>query len=67
MLQWATEADGRRLGLIVHHDDAEREFAYDRDSQIGRLDKALDAAGAEGWIVVSMQDDWRTIFPEDAK
>jgi phosphoserine phosphatase len=67
MLQWATEADGRRLGLIVHHDDAEREFAYDRDSQIGRLDEALDAAGSEGWIVVSMKDDWVTIFPEDAK
>jgi phosphoserine phosphatase len=67
MLQWATEAGGRRLGLIVHHDDAEREFAYDRDSQIGRLDEALDAAGAEGWIVVSMRDGWRTIFPEDAK
>ncbi len=67
MLQWTTGADGRRLGLIVHHDDAGREFAYDRDSQIGRLDKALDAAEAEGWVVVSMQDDWRTIFPEDAK
>jgi hypothetical protein len=67
MLQWATEADGRRLGLIVHHDDAEREFAYDRDSQIGRLDKALDAAGSEGWVVVSMKDDWQTVFPEDAK
>jgi phosphoserine phosphatase len=67
MLQWATEADGRRLGLIVHHDDAEREFAYDRDSQIGRLDKALDAARSEGWVVVSMKDDWQTVFPEDAK
>ncbi len=67
MLQWPTGADGRRLGLIVHHDDAGREFAYDRDSQIGRLDKALDAAEAEGWVVVSMQDDWRTIFPEHAR
>lgn len=67
MLQWTTGAEGRRLGLIVHHDDAEREFAYDRDSQIGRLDKALDAAESEGWVVVSMKDDWQTVFPEDAK
>jgi phosphoglycolate phosphatase-like HAD superfamily hydrolase len=67
MLQWTTGADGRRLGLIVHHDDAEREFAYDRDSHIGRLDKALDAARSEGWVVVSMKDDWQTVFPEDAK
>jgi phosphoserine phosphatase len=67
MLQWTTGADGRRLGLIVHHDNAEREFAYDRDSQIGRLDKALDAAAAEGWVVVSMKDDWQTVFPEEAK
>ncbi|HEX6111521.1 MAG TPA: HAD family hydrolase, partial [Geminicoccaceae bacterium] len=64
MLQWTTGAGGRRLGLIVHHDDAGREYAYDRDSQIGRLDKALDAAEAEDWVVVSMKDDWQTIFPE---
>lgn len=57
-------ADGRRLGLIVQHDNAEREFAYDPDSHIGRLDKALDAAEAEGWVVVSMKRDWRTVFPE---
>jgi phosphoserine phosphatase len=67
MLQWTTGADGRRLGLIVHHDDGEREYAYDRDSSIGRLDQAFDQAAANGWIVVSMQDDWRTIFPEEAK
>jgi hypothetical protein len=67
MLQWTTGADGRRLGLLVHHDDAEREYAYDRDSSIGRLDQALDQAAANGWVVVSMQDDWRTIFPEEAK
>ncbi|MGE3292410.1 MAG: HAD family hydrolase, partial [Geminicoccaceae bacterium] len=64
MLQWATMgAPGRRFGLIVHHDDAEREYAYDRDSHVGRLDKALDAAPAAGWTVVSMKDDWRAIFP----
>ena len=64
MLQWATMGvGGRRFGLIVHHDDAEREYAYDRDSHVGRLDKALDAAPAAGWTVVSMRNDWREIFP----
>ena len=63
MLQWTTAGPARRLGMIVHHDDAEREFAYDRDA-IGRLDKALDAAPAAGWTVVSMKNDWRQIFPE---
>jgi phosphoserine phosphatase len=62
MLQWTTAGDGRRLGLIVHHDDATREYAYDRDSSIGHLDQALAAAGAAGWVVVSMKDDWRTMF-----
>ena len=52
MLQWTTAGDGPRFGLIVHHTDAEREWAYDRDSHIGRLDKALDAAGPAGWVVV---------------
>ena len=63
MLQWTTEQEGRRLGLIVHHTDAEREYAYDRDSKFGRLDKALDAAASEKWSVVSMKDDWKVIFP----
>jgi phosphoglycolate phosphatase-like HAD superfamily hydrolase len=67
MLQWTTAGDGPRFGLIVHHTDAEREWAYDRDSHIGRLDKALDAAGPAGWVVVSMKDDWNTIFPETPK
>ena len=53
----------RRFGLIIHHDDAEREYAYDRESHVGRLDKALDAAPAAGWTVVSMKQDWRTMFP----
>ncbi|MFO1035732.1 MAG: HAD family hydrolase [Geminicoccaceae bacterium] len=66
MLQWTTiGTPGRRFGLIVHHDDAEREYAYDRDSHVGRLDKALDAAGPAGWTVVSMKNDWRRIFPEN--
>ena len=64
MLQWTTMgATGRRLGLIVHHDDAEREYAYDRDSHVGRLDAALAAAPAAGWAVVSMKNDWRVVFP----
>jgi phosphoglycolate phosphatase-like HAD superfamily hydrolase len=62
MLQWTTAGEGPRLGLIVHHTDAEREWAYDRDSHIGRLDKALDQADADGWTVVDMRNDWRTIF-----
>jgi hypothetical protein len=63
MLQWTTAGAGPRFGLIVRHTDAEREYAYDRDSHIGRLDKALDEAEARGWTVVSMKDDWKTIFP----
>ncbi|MDH3816837.1 MAG: haloacid dehalogenase-like hydrolase [Acidobacteriota bacterium] len=63
MLEWTTAGDGARLGVIVHHTDPEREWAYDRDSHIGRLDRGLDEAKARGWIVVSMKDDWRRIFP----
>jgi phosphoglycolate phosphatase-like HAD superfamily hydrolase len=63
MLEWTTAGPGRRIGMIVHHDDAKREFAYDRKSDFGRLDRALDAAPQRGWHVLSMKDDWRTIFP----
>ncbi|MCI0675600.1 MAG: haloacid dehalogenase-like hydrolase, partial [Phycisphaerales bacterium] len=63
MLQYTTAGDGPRFALIVHHTDAEREFAYDRQSHIGKLDKALDEAAAKGWTVVDMKNDWRTIFP----
>ena len=52
-----------RLGMIVHHTDAEREWAYDRESHIGQLDKALDEAPRRGWIVVDMQEDWKVIYP----
>jgi phosphoglycolate phosphatase-like HAD superfamily hydrolase/2C-methyl-D-erythritol 2,4-cyclodiphosphate synthase len=67
MLEWANGGGGVRLALIVHHTDAEREWAYDRTSSIGRLDKALDAAQAEGWTVVDMKNDWKTIFPFGSK
>ena len=63
MLQWTTlGASGARFGLIVHHTDAEREYAYDRQSHFGRLDKALDAAAANRWTVVDMKNDWKRIF-----
>ena len=65
MLQYTAAGSGARLMLIVHHTDAEREYAYDRKSSIGRLDKALDEANAKGWTVVSMKTDWKKIFPFD--
>jgi phosphoserine phosphatase len=63
MLQWTTLNEGPRFGLIVHHTDAEREFAYDRESHVGRLDKALDEAGSRGWTVVDMKTNWKTVYP----
>jgi len=63
MLQWTTSGEGPRLGLIVHHDDGEREFAYDRKSAVGKLDLGLDEAPRQGWTVVSMKQDWGRIFP----
>jgi len=63
MLQWTTAGGGKRLGVIIRHDDAKREYAYDRDSHVGRLDKALDQAPGAGWLVVSMKSDWNEIFP----
>ncbi|WP_051677891.1 HAD family phosphatase [Bradyrhizobium sp. URHD0069] len=65
MLQWTTLTGGARFGLIVHHTDAEREYAYDRHSHFGRLDKALDAAAINKWTVVDMKKDWKRIFPVD--
>ena len=64
MLQWTAAGSGARFMGLVHHTDAEREYAYDRKSVFGRLDKALDEANAKGWSVVDMKADWRTIFPE---
>jgi len=63
MLQWTAAGEGPRFMLLVHHTDAEREWAYDRQSPIGRLDKALDEALRRGWTVVDMKKDWKKIFP----
>ena len=65
MLQWTTAGGGRRLGVIVRHDDADREYVYDRDSHVGRLEKALDQAPDAGWLVLSMKRDWKTVFPPE--
>jgi phosphoglycolate phosphatase-like HAD superfamily hydrolase len=62
MLEWTTSAPGARLGLIVHHDDAEREFAYDRKSAFGKLDRGLDEGPKRGWTIVSMKNDWRVVW-----
>jgi phosphoglycolate phosphatase-like HAD superfamily hydrolase len=66
MLAWTTSGPGPRFGLLVHHDDPTREVAYDRTSSVGRLDKALDAAPAYHWSVVSMKNDWLSIHPPKA-
>jgi hypothetical protein len=63
MLQWTAAEGGARFMGIVHHTDAEREWAYDRKSHIGQLDKALDEANAKGWTVVDMKRDWKRVFP----
>ncbi len=62
MLEWVTAGPGPRLGLLVHHDDAEREYAYDRKSHIGRLDRGLDEGPRRGWTLVSIKRDWKTVF-----
>jgi phosphoserine phosphatase len=62
MLEWVTAGDGARFGMIVHHDDAKREVAYDRKSHFGKLDKGLDEGPAKGWVITSMKNDWKCIF-----
>ena len=64
MLQWTDAGDGARLMVIVHHTDDRREWAYDRDSHIGRLDRALDEADRQGWTIVDMKRDWRVVYPQ---
>jgi phosphoglycolate phosphatase-like HAD superfamily hydrolase len=67
MLEWTTSGDGARFAGLVHHTDAQREWAYDRDSKVGKLDKALDEATAKGWTVVDMKKDWKVIYPSETK
>lgn len=62
MLEWTTSGEGPRFGLIVHHTDAEREFAYDRDSHVGKLSKGLDEAAKRGWVLVDMAKDWSRVW-----
>lgn len=63
MLQWTAGGDGPRLMALIHHTDGEREWAYDRQSSVARLDQALDEAQQRGWTVVDMKRDWNRIFP----
>lgn len=67
MLEWTTIGRKPSLGLIVHHDDEEREFAYDRDSLVGKLDQGIDEAAGKGWILVSIKNDWKTVFKNELK
>jgi phosphoglycolate phosphatase-like HAD superfamily hydrolase len=67
MLQWTAAGAGARFMGIVHHTDAVREWAYDRQSSVGKLDKALDEARARGWTVVDMKQDWKVVFPFERK
>lgn len=62
MLEWITAGDGPRLGLLVHHTDADREFAYDRESSFGKLADGLDQAADHGWLLVDMKDDWKAVW-----
>lgn len=63
MLEWTTAGEGPSFGLILHHTDPEREYAYDRNSSVGRLDKALADAPAKGWVVIDIKNDWSRVFP----
>lgn len=65
MLEWTTSLVGPTLGLVVHHTDAEREYAYDRASHVGRLSKVLDEAPGRGWVIADMKKDWKVIYPFD--
>ncbi|WP_108858571.1 HAD family phosphatase [Ruegeria sp. Alg231-54] len=62
MLEWTTAGDGPRLGVLIHHTDAEREWAYDRESPIGKLVDGLDKGPDMGWVIVDMAQDWSRIY-----
>jgi len=64
MLEWTTAGNGARLAVLVHHTDAQREWAYDKDTRTGHLEKALEQAPQKKWVVISMKDDWNAIFPK---
>lgn len=64
MLQWTAAGNGKRLMVYIHHTDADREWTYDRDSHIGRLNKGLNEANEKGWTVVDMKNDWKKIYPD---
>ena len=65
MIEYTMAGEGRCMGLFVHHTDADREYAYDRESHVGKLDKALDQAPSKGWIIVDMKNDWKNVFPDN--
>jgi len=67
MLEWTTAGEGARLGVLIHHTDAEREWAYDRDSHVGKLDRGLGEAAERGWLIVDMKTDWRTVYPNGSQ
>lgn len=62
MLEWTASGEGPRLGILIHHTDAEREFAYDRESHVGKLARGLDEAPQRGWSLIDMKSDWKTIY-----
>jgi hypothetical protein len=65
MLEWVTTGPGARLGLLVHHDDPVREYAYDREAGLARLVRGLDEGPARGWTIASVSRDWQRVFPVD--
>ncbi|MFC4313601.1 HAD family hydrolase [Steroidobacter flavus] len=67
MLQWTAGGAGPRFVALVHHTDTDREYAYDRDSQVGKLDKALDEAQRQRWLIIDMKHDWRRIFADNGE
>jgi hypothetical protein len=66
MLEWTTSGNGPRFAALLHHTDAQREYAYDQTARSGKLDKGLQEANVKGWLLIDMKDDWRTVFKGDA-